>query len=315
MEVSWVAFCSATGWLVPYTRCQKYHWVPPGNRTHELTALLLLIMGFCIIAERVTALSWNGRADSNWHCNELCMMFGYPDDFRSLESQWESWAAPLRRVKATAGTLIIFFSFHVDQQMWMVLTDVYIREIIPYAYFFPEDGKEDTEIYVVFGLKKNDKLQCAYSARKNSLSTATLSQGVCPSFWDLPGGVQASLLCNAMDFSRDRTVGARVGLDSAASWLLSSAMLKSAGGLSLSEPPKFPALTESPQHSPTWPFIELFAICLQILIWRDWNGKKCIFGHVSWERGLLGPEEANTTPFCRLFISVYRITVKRNLLM
>lgn len=64
----------------------------------------------------------------------------------------------------------------------MVLTDVYIREIIPYAYFFPEDGKEDTEIYVVFGLKKNDKLQYAYSDRKNSLSTATLSQGVCPAF-------------------------------------------------------------------------------------------------------------------------------------
>lgn len=64
----------------------------------------------------------------------------------------------------------------------MVLTDVYIGEVIPYAYFFPEDGKEDTEIYVVFGLKKNDKLQCTYSGRKNSLSTATLSQGVCPAF-------------------------------------------------------------------------------------------------------------------------------------
>lgn len=36
----------------------------------------------------------------------------------------------------------------------MMLTDVYIREMIPYAYFFPEDGKEDTEIYVVFGLKR-----------------------------------------------------------------------------------------------------------------------------------------------------------------
>lgn len=64
----------------------------------------------------------------------------------------------------------------------MVLTDVYIREIIPYAYFFPEDGKEDTEIYVVFGLKKNAELQCAYGGRKNSLSPATLSQGVCPAF-------------------------------------------------------------------------------------------------------------------------------------
>lgn len=63
----------------------------------------------------------------------------------------------------------------------MVLTDVYIRPIIPYAYFFPEDGKEDTEIYVMFGLKKN-KLQCAYSGRKNSLSTATQSQGICPAF-------------------------------------------------------------------------------------------------------------------------------------
>lgn len=64
----------------------------------------------------------------------------------------------------------------------MVLTDVYIREIIPYAYFFPEDGEEDTEIYVVFGLRKNDRLQCAYSSRKNSFSTATLSQGVYPAF-------------------------------------------------------------------------------------------------------------------------------------
>lgn len=37
----------------------------------------------------------------------------------------------------------------------MVLTVVYIREIIPYAYFSPEDGEEDNEIYVtVFGLEK-----------------------------------------------------------------------------------------------------------------------------------------------------------------
>lgn len=100
----------------------------------------------------------------------------------------------------------------------MVLTDVYIREIIPYAYFFPEDGKEDTEIYVVFGLKKNDKLQCAYRGRKKSLHCRPISRSLSSflrSAWR--GQVQASLLCNAMDFSRDRTVGARVGLDSAAS--------------------------------------------------------------------------------------------------
>lgn len=90
------------------------------------------------------------------------------------------------------------FFFLVDQHMWMVLTDVYIREIIPYAYFFPEDGKEDTEIYVVFGLKRNYKLQCAYSGRKNSLSIATLSQGVCPAFWDLPGGVSCRPCCCVM---------------------------------------------------------------------------------------------------------------------
>lgn len=87
-------------------------------------------------------------------------------------------------------------------------------------------------------------------------------------------GSGAGLVCNAMDSA----VGARVGLDPAASWLLSSAMLKPPRGLCLAEHPEFPALTVSTQHSPTWPFIELSAICLQILIWRDWNGKKCGFG-------------------------------------
>lgn len=36
----------------------------------------------------------------------------------------------------------------------MVLTDVYIREIIPYAYFFPEDGKEDTDLHCVWTEKE-----------------------------------------------------------------------------------------------------------------------------------------------------------------
>lgn len=193
MEVLWVTFCSATGWLVPYTRCQKYHWVPPGNKTHELTALLLLIMSFYIITEEATTLSCNSKADSSWHCNGLCMMFGYPCDFRDLESSRESWAALLRRVKAMAETWI-WFLFHVDQQMWMVLTVVYIREIIPYAYFSPEDGEEDNEICVLFGLKKNDKLQCVYSGRKNTLSTASLAQGVCLAFQDLPAGPGAGLV-------------------------------------------------------------------------------------------------------------------------
>ncbi|CAN8184359.1 unnamed protein product [Coccothraustes coccothraustes] len=66
------------------------------------------------------------------------------------------------------------FSFHVDQHMLMVLTDVYIREIIPYAYFFSEDGKEDTEIYVVFELKKNDKLHYAYSDLQKRFDTVQI---------------------------------------------------------------------------------------------------------------------------------------------
>lgn len=73
------------------------------------------------------------------------------------------------------GRLLDMIFFHVDQQMWMVLTVVYIRETIPYAYFFPEDGKEGNEIYVVFGLRKSDKLRCFYSGRKNILSTASLA--------------------------------------------------------------------------------------------------------------------------------------------
>lgn len=36
----------------------------------------------------------------------------------------------------------------------MVLTVVYIREIISYAYFSLEDGEEANEIYNMFGLKK-----------------------------------------------------------------------------------------------------------------------------------------------------------------
>ena len=76
----------------------------------------------------------------------------------------------------------------------MVLTVVYIREIIPYAYFSPEDGEEDSEIYVVFGLKKNDKLQCVYSGRKNTLSAASLAQGACLAFRDLPAGPGAGLV-------------------------------------------------------------------------------------------------------------------------
>jgi len=36
----------------------------------------------------------------------------------------------------------------------MVLTVVYIREIVPYACFSPDDGEEANEIYCVFGLKK-----------------------------------------------------------------------------------------------------------------------------------------------------------------
>lgn len=71
-----------------------------------------------------------------------------------------------------------------------------------------------TQIYVVFGLRKNDKLQCAYSGRKNTLHCHPVSRSL-SSFLRSTWGrqVQASLLCNAMDFSRDRTVGARVGLD------------------------------------------------------------------------------------------------------
>lgn len=76
----------------------------------------------------------------------------------------------------------------------MVLTVVYIREIIPYAYFSPEDGEEDNEIYIVFGLKKNDKLQCVFSGRKNTLSAASLAQGVCVAFQDPPAGPSAGLV-------------------------------------------------------------------------------------------------------------------------
>jgi len=76
----------------------------------------------------------------------------------------------------------------------MVLTVVYIREIIPYAYFSPEDGEEDSEIYVVFGLKKDYKLQCVCSGRKTTLSCASLAQGVCLGFQDLPAGLGAGLV-------------------------------------------------------------------------------------------------------------------------
>lgn len=76
----------------------------------------------------------------------------------------------------------------------MVLTVVYIRERIPYAYFFPEDGKKSNEIYVVFGLKKNGKLQCFYSGRKSILPAASLAQGVCLAFQHLPLGPGAAII-------------------------------------------------------------------------------------------------------------------------
>lgn len=132
----------------------------------------------------------------------------------------------------------------------MVLTVVYIREIISYAYFSLEDGEEANEIYNMFGLKKNDKLQCVYSGRKYTLSWASEAQGVCLAFWDMPGGLVQALSRNAVGFSGIKTVGARVGLDPTASWLLSSARLKSLWGVSLAECCELPALIVSAQHSP-----------------------------------------------------------------
>lgn len=132
----------------------------------------------------------------------------------------------------------------------MVLTVVYIREIISYAYFSLEDGEEANEIYNMFGLKKNDKLQCVYSGRKYTLSWASEAQGVCLAFWDMPGGLVQALSRSAVGFSGIKTVGARVGLDPTASWLLSSARLKSLWGLSLAECCELPALIVSAQHSP-----------------------------------------------------------------
>lgn len=76
----------------------------------------------------------------------------------------------------------------------MVLTVVYIREIIPYASFSPEDGEEGNEIYILFGLKKNDKLQCVYNGRKNTLSPASLAQGACLAFRGMPAGMGAGLV-------------------------------------------------------------------------------------------------------------------------
>lgn len=64
----------------------------------------------------------------------------------------------------------------------MVLTVVYIREIVPYACFSPGDGEEANEIYFVFGLKKNNKLQRAYNGRKNTHSQASLTQRVLLAF-------------------------------------------------------------------------------------------------------------------------------------
>ncbi|KAK4825892.1 hypothetical protein QYF61_003248 [Mycteria americana] len=57
-----------------------------------------------------------------------------------------------------------------------------------------KDEEEDNETYVVFGLKKNDKLQCVYSGRKNTLSTASLAEGVCLACRDPPAGLGAGLL-------------------------------------------------------------------------------------------------------------------------
>lgn len=91
----------------------------------------------------------------------------------------------------------------------------FIRDITPYAYFSPEGGEEDNEIYVGFGLKKNDKLQRVYSGRKNTLSAASLAQGVCLAFRDPP--VESGTGLVVTDFSGGRTVGPRVGLDPAAS--------------------------------------------------------------------------------------------------
>lgn len=158
--------------------------------------------------------------------------------------------------------------------MWMVLTVVYIREIISYASFSPEDGEEANEIYNVFGLKKNDKLQCVYSGRTYTLSWAGGARGVCLAFWDMPGGLVQALSRNALGFSGIKTVGAREGLDPTASWLLSSARLKPLRGLSLGECCELPALIVSVQHSPAWPVIGLLVIWLQTWIWKDWNGEE-----------------------------------------
>lgn len=160
MEGSRVTFCSATRWLVPYTRCQKYHWVPPGNRTRDLTALLLLIIVFYIITDEVTTLFWNSKADSSWHCNGLCAWcLGTHVISKIWKADGKAELPPAKNGQGYDRHLDTNF-FHVDQKMWMVLTVVYIRERIPYASFSPEEGEEGNEIYVVTGLKKSDKLQC-----------------------------------------------------------------------------------------------------------------------------------------------------------
>lgn len=112
MDALQVTFCSAVGWLVPYRRCQKHHWVPPGYRTWA-DCFTSFDHGFLYNHQwddYSFPLSTSTKADSSWHCNGLHTTIRYLNDVRDLESWWESWAALLRAVKATTGTWIWILS-------------------------------------------------------------------------------------------------------------------------------------------------------------------------------------------------------------
>lgn len=134
------------------------------------------------------------------------------------------------------------------------------------------------------------------AGKKLSPLPAWLKESVRLSKICLRGRVQAFLSCNAMDFSRGRTVGARAGLDPAASWLLRSDTWKSPRGLSLVERSEIPALTGRDQHSTTWTFVEVFAIWLQTWVWRDQDGKECILDWFLGKRACLVPKRLTQSP-------------------
>lgn len=196
----------------------------------------------------------SSKADSSWHCNGLHTMFRYLNDVRDLESWWESWAALLRVVKATTGTWIWILS-RGPENVNGAYSCLHQRDSSLCMFLPRRWGGSQWDL-----LRLDWKRTISYSAptmvgKTPAPRPAWLQESFWPSEIRLQGRVQDLLSRECIGDSRSMS---RIG--TAASWLLSSARLKSLWGLSLAERYELPALMVRAQHSLLWPVIGLFVI-------------------------------------------------------